>query len=64
MKKEEIIAFYEKDVKGCSDAQLFAILRGGIKARKAIKDVLVELANDELVARGHQLPMLSALFRI
>jgi hypothetical protein len=64
MKKADIQAHYEADIKGASDNQLFDILTERIDAPKRVKDALVPMARAELVARGFAFPDFTAMFRV
>ena len=64
MKKKEIQAHYEADIKEASDDRLFDVLAGRIDAPKQIKDVLAPMARTELVGRGFTFPEFTSMFRV
>lgn len=66
-KYEQCIAHYRANVEALSESELFAIVKRAesLRTRSAIvKQAIQDLAHDELVKRGYQLPLLSALFSL
>lgn len=58
-------AHYAADVKGATERQLYAMVRQAYPAPqppKAVQEALHELAVEELIARGVQLPEFTALW--
>lgn len=62
MKKADIQAHYAAEIKAATDRQLFAIVRKEIDAPYRVREALYESAIDELIGRGYEMPIFSALF--
>ena len=65
--KKEAREFYSEDIKNAPDRVLNALIRSNGEGfergtPKAVKDALVELAIEEMIERGHPLPVFSAIF--
>lgn len=66
-KYEQCIEHYRANVEALSEGDLFAILKRpeSLKTRSnVVRQAIEDLAHDELVKRGYQLPLLSALLSL